>query len=140
MDADDHAPLGLAARHSGFGPWTVPLDPDDTERATRIARESTVVSLHEHAVRFPADLARIDESVRAGRGHTDYEVLSASPLDGVFDMHFDGLRDSFQERVEIRGRGPDVGIRASDVALSEFAIRVLAVGDIPGLERPGRWE
>jgi len=131
LDDGDYRTFELAEMHSGFEPWEVPLEPDEVERAERIARESTVVSLHEHAFRFPAEIDRIDEYVREGRGHTAYEFLARSNLDCVFDMGFDGLSGihskngwKFEDVIH------DWGVRTCDVAHSDFAHAVEDVEDV----------
>ncbi|PSQ39234.1 hypothetical protein BRD13_03810 [Halobacteriales archaeon SW_5_70_135] len=60
--------------------------------------EHPVVSLHEHAFRFPADTGDLREYVREGRCYTAYEALAASNLDAVFDMYLDGLSGVRTER------------------------------------------
>ncbi|PSQ19155.1 peptidase M19 [Halobacteriales archaeon QS_8_69_26] len=130
LDPEDYRTFDLAGKHAGE-PYEVPLDGAEEDRAERLARESTVVSLHEHAFRFPADVEETPEYVREGRTHTAYEHLAESPLDAVFDMHLDGLSGihtkegwKFEEMVH------DVGMRGCDLAHSEFAFQAGSVEDI----------
>jgi membrane dipeptidase len=138
LDTADYRTFELAGEHAG-DPYEVPLDDEEEARVERLVRETPVISLHEHAFRFPADLERIDEYVREGRCHTGYEFLADSPLDGVFDMHLDGLSGihskngwKYEDVID------DVGTRRCDHAHSDVAVTVEDVDDLRRAHEEGR--
>ena len=49
-----------------------------------------VISLHDHPVRFPADMEQTPEYNRTGRQHAAYAGLAASGMTVVFDNMMDG--------------------------------------------------
>ena len=54
------------------------LTPEQDERARRLLRDSLVISLHEHPVRFPLRMEETPDLYRTGRQHTAYAGLAAS--------------------------------------------------------------
>jgi membrane dipeptidase len=148
FDYLDHDRPPLADTYAAVAePSEVPLDRDEADRYERLVEEHPVVSLHEHAFRFPTDMDDLDEYVREGRCYTAYEALAESNLDCVFDMHLDGLSGIHTRRGwTYDDVVHDVAMRAGDVAHSETvdvvgsveAIRAAAeldrVGLVPALE------
>jgi len=51
-------------------PYQGGLTVSEQERADRLLQESLVISLHDHPVRFPADMADTPAYNRTGRQHT----------------------------------------------------------------------
>ena len=66
------------------------LAEDDATRAQRLLTESLVISLHDHPVRFPADMRDTPAYNRTGRQHTGFAGLAASGMTVVFDNMMDG--------------------------------------------------
>ena len=66
------------------------FDPATVARAEALLSSSVVVSLHDHPVRFPADMALTPPYNRTGRQHTAFAGLAASGLTAVFDNMMDG--------------------------------------------------
>ena len=86
-----------------------------------------MVSLHDHPVRFPADMAQTPPYNRTGRQHTAFAGLAASGLTAVFDNMMDGT-------AYVTGNTPwqwddvvtDLGMRQADIAHQD---RVIVVRD-----------
>ncbi|MDQ0641841.1 hypothetical protein QFZ46_000001, partial [Microbacterium murale] len=66
------------------------LSASEKERAERLLREETVISLHEHVQVFPDDMGELRDHIRQGREPTGYEGLAHSGLTAVFDNGMDG--------------------------------------------------
>jgi len=135
----DYADIPLADEHAGQ-PYEVPLSEAEEARAEDVAAENTVVSFHEHAFSFPADIAAdINDYVRRGRCPMPYESLANSPLDAVFDFHLDGLsyvhsKNGWQWEDIVS----DVGMRACDVMHSDYAFRAEGVDDFERAREEGK--
>ncbi|MGM0717957.1 MAG: dipeptidase [Halobacteriota archaeon] len=129
---DDYRAFTLPERHSGFDPYEIPLTDEETERAREVAADNYVVSFHEHPFYFPDDLDEdLWDYIREGRAVTAYEHLAETALDGVFDMHFDGLASIHsQHGWKWDDIVHDVSMRACDIAHSEYAISCDGVNDI----------
>jgi len=141
LDAtEDYEAFDLPAMHSGFEPYEVSLDEHELARAEKIAGEATIVSLHEHAFSFPEQIREETwEYVRQGRVFTPYEYLAESNLDGVFDMHLDGLSGIHsQEGWKWDDIVHDLGMRACDIAHQDFVVRAESVSDIRQAKNEGR--
>ena len=90
---------------------------EQVERAERLLRENITISLHDHPVRFPANMADTPAYNRTGRQHTAFEGLVASGLTVVFDNMMDGT-------ATVTGNTPwqwddvvtDLGMRQADLA------------------------
>jgi membrane dipeptidase len=112
-------------------PYEVPLDADQEERYERLVDEHPVVSLHEHAFHFPADVGELRAYVREGRAHTAYEALAESNLDCVVDMMLDGLSGVHTKRGwTYDDVVHDVAMRTGDIAHSETVDVVGTVEDV----------
>lgn len=124
----------------GGPPYEVPLTDAQESRAQDISANMTIVSAHEHPMKFvPEDPTEVFEYTREGRIVTAYEYLSHSNLDAAFDFHLDGSTRAhsksgwkFSEIVH------DLGIRASDMAHQEFVIRATSLDDIHHAHEEGR--
>lgn len=112
-----------------------------TERAARSAallRDSLVISLHDHPVRFPADMAQTPAYNRTGRQHAAYAGLRASGLTVVFDNLMDGTAC-------VTGNAPwrwndiitDLGMRQADLAHAEGFRVIRTVADIDSAYQTG---
>lgn len=93
------------------------LTAEQQARSAALLRDSLVISLHDHPVRFPADMAQTPAYNRTGRQHAAYAGLRASGLNVVFDNMMDGTAC-------VTGSAPwrwndiitDLGMRQADAA------------------------
>jgi membrane dipeptidase len=114
------------------------LTGDQQERARRLLDESLVISLHDHPVRFPADMRETPAYNRGGRQHTGFAGLAASGMTVVFDNMMDGTAC-------VTGHAPwrwddvvtDLGMRQADIAHQSDVVVVHRVADIERCHREG---
>jgi len=107
-------------------------------RSAGLLRDSLVISLHDHPVRFPADMAQTPAYNRTGRQHAAYAGLRASGLNVVFDNLMDGTAC-------VTGNAPwrwndiitDLGMRLADLAHADGFTVIRTVGDIAAAQRSG---
>lgn len=125
VDRVDRYPLGL--------------DADQRERLRRIFAENTVISLHDHPLRHPADLGEELAYVKSGRQVTGYRALARSGLTAVFDNLLGGTGPLFSmagwkyEEVVY-----DLGMRLADLAHQSYAVHARTVADIAQAKADGR--
>lgn len=118
--------------HGGFSTEVV-------ERAERLLADSVAISLHDHPVRFPADMADTPAYNRTGRQFTAFEGLAASGLTVVLDGMMDGT-------ATVTGNTPwqwddvvvDLGMRQADLAHQADVVPVRSVSDIRAAKAAGR--
>jgi membrane dipeptidase len=114
----------VPAYEGGFDAATV-------ARAEQLLAQNIVVSLHDHPVRFPADMALTPQYNRTGRQHTAFAGLASSGLTAVFDNMMDGT-------AYVTGNTPwqwddvvtDLGMRQADIAHADRVIVVRTLRDI----------
>ena len=129
----------LAPEFGRVPPYAAGLAPDQERRAAELLRDSLVISLHDHPVRFPADMEETPAYNRTGRQHAAYAGLAASGMTVVFDNMMDGTAC-------VTGNAPwrwddivtDLGMRQADLAHSREAMTVRTVADIDEARRSGR--
>jgi membrane dipeptidase len=128
------------ARESGRVPaYDGGFDPATVARAEMLLAEHVVVSLHDHPVRFPADMALTPQYNRTGRQHTAFDGLAASGLTVVFDNMMDGT-------AYVTGNTPwqwddvvtDLGMRQADIAHQDHVVVVRTLQDIQFAHATGR--
>jgi membrane dipeptidase len=108
-------------------------------RAEDLLARHVVVSLHDHPVRFPADMALTPQYNRTGRQHTAFDGLAASGLTVVFDNMMDGT-------AYVTGNTPwqwddvvtDLGMRQADIAHQDHVVVVRTLQDIQFAHATGR--
>lgn len=108
-------------------------------RAERLLAENVTVSLHDHPVLFPADMALTPQYNRTGRQHTAFRGLERSGLTVVFDNMMDGT-------AAVTGTVPwqwddiviDLGMRQADIAHQDRVAVVRSLADIDAVHRDGR--
>ena len=111
----------------------------DRQRADKLLRDSLVISLHDHPVRFPADMRDTPAYNRGGRQHTAFAGLAESGMTVVFDNMMDGTAC-------VTGHAPwrwddvitDLGMRQADIAHQVEVVVVRRVADIEQAHRDGR--
>lgn len=132
-------PFPLAPELGRVPPYDAGLTGEQRDRASALLQESLVISLHDHPVRFPADMADTPAYNRTGRQHTAYAGLAASGLTVVFDNMMDGTAC-------VTGHAPwrwddvvtDLGMRQADLAHQRQVVVVRDVADIERVHREGR--
>ena len=115
------------------------FDAATVARAEQLLSQHVVVSLHDHPVRFPADMALTPQYNRTGRQHTAFEGLAASGLTVVFDNMMDGT-------AYVTGNTPwqwddvvtDLGMRQADIAHQDHVVVVRTMQDIQFAHATGR--
>ena len=122
-------------------PWAglAGLTAGQRQRAQRLLRDSLVISLHDHPVRFPLRMEETPEYNRTGRQHAAYAGLAASGLTVVFDNMMDGTAC-------VTGNAPwrwddvitDLGMRQADLAHQDQVMVVRTMADIDEAHRSGR--
>lgn len=129
----------LEAEFDRVPPHDLGLDTEQAERAERLLRESMVISLHDHPVRFPRDVARIPEYNRTGRQHTAFVGLRRSGMTVVFDNMMDGTAC-------VTGHAPwrwddvitDLGMRQADLAHQADVIVGRTIADLERAHAEGK--
>jgi membrane dipeptidase len=115
------------------------FDAATVARAEQLIARNIVVSLHDHPVRFPADMALTPQYNRTGRQHTAFAGLAASGLTAVFDNMMDGT-------AYVTGNTPwqwddvvtDLGMRQADIAHADRIVVVRTLRDIQFAHETGR--
>jgi membrane dipeptidase len=123
LNSEDYHDFDLPPVH-GFEQHPIELSPEDEDRLESVI-EGTVISLHDHPFYFPADVhENIWDYVREGRSHWAYEAIAETPLDAVFDMHFNGLSGIHSKHGwKWDDIVHDVSMRACDLAHSDYAFQ-----------------
>ncbi len=115
------------------------LTAEQAARSAALLRDSLVISLHDHPVRFPADMAETPEYNRTGRQHAAYAGMRASGLNVIFDNMMDGTAC-------VTGNAPwrwndiitDLGMRQADLAHAPGFMVVRTAADIDEALASGR--
>ncbi len=131
-------PFPLAPEFARVPPYEAGLTSEQSDRAKRLLADSVVISLHDHPVRFPADMADTPAYNRTGRQHTAYAGLAASGMTVVFDNLMDGTAC-------VTGQAPwrwddvvtDLGMRRADLAHQQHVELVHDLADIERVHREG---
>lgn len=135
----DYRKFHLASERDRVAPFEVALTPAQADRARTLARETVMVSLHDHLGLFPDPVSDTPDLVREGRMATAFEGLSRSSWDCVFDNMMDGICQIESKRgwkwTEVLH---DLGMRLCDLAHQDFLIHCRCVDDILTAHREGR--
>ena len=115
------------------------LDEGQEARAMRLLDDSLTVSLHDHPIRLPEDMAEVHALRREGRDFLAYEGLSRSGLDVVFDGMANG-------EATITSKSAwkwddivyDLGMRLCDIHHQAFVYPALTVDDVRAAGQSGR--
>jgi len=129
----------LAPEFGRVPPYDGGFAPEVVERAERLLAENITISLHDHPVRFPSDMADTPRYNRTGRQHTAFEGLRAAGLTAVFDNMMDGTAC-------VTGNAPwqwddvvtDLGMRQADLAHQSDVVVVRTVADIEAAHAAGK--
>jgi len=120
-------------------PYDLCLEPAQALHAEQLLAENIVISLHDHPVRFPRDMAHTPAYNRTARQHTAFEGLRRSGMTCVFDNMMDGTGC-------VTGHAPwrwddvisDLGMRQADLAHQDQVSVARTVRDIYAAKRAGR--
>ena len=131
--------LELAPEFGRVPPYQAGLTEQEQQRATRLLRDSLVISLHDHPVRFPLRMEETPQYNRTGRQHAAYAGMAASGMTVVFDNMMDGTAC-------VTGNAPwrwddiitDLGMRQADLAHADGVLTVRTIADIDEAHRSGR--
>jgi len=134
----DYPEIELAPEFDRVPAYDGQLSDSDRARAGTLLDESLVISLHDHPVRFPADMRETPAYNRSGRQHTGFAGLAASGMTVVFDNMMDGTAC-------VTGHAPwrwddvvtDLGMRQADIAHQSEVTVVRRVADIEQAHRDG---
>jgi membrane dipeptidase len=129
----------LAPESGRVAPYSRPFAPEHVARAERLLAENVTISLHDHPVLFPADMADTPRYNRTGRQHTAFAGLRDSGLTVVFDNMMDGTAC-------VTGNVPwqwddvvvDLGMRQADLAHQDDVVVVRTLADIARVHAEGR--
>jgi membrane dipeptidase len=129
----------LAPESSRVPAYDGGFDAATVARAEQLLARNIVVSLHDHPVRFPADMALTPQYNRTGRQHTAFAGLASSGLTVVFDNMMDGT-------AYVTGNTPwqwddvltDLGMRQADIAHQDRVVVVRTLRDIQFAHETGR--
>jgi membrane dipeptidase len=129
----------LSSEFGSFPRFDGGLSAGEQERSDELLRHNVVISLHDHPVRFPADMRETPAYNRTGRQHTAFEGLKASGLTVVFDNMMDGT-------AIVTGNAPwrwndvitDLGMRQADIAHQDDVTVIRTLADIHNTKRLGK--
>jgi membrane dipeptidase len=139
LEAADLGDIELAPEFGRVPPYAgADLTPEQRERSRALLRDSLVISLHDHPVRFPLRMEQTPEYNRTGRQYAAYAGLEASGLTVVFDNMMDGTAC-------VTGTAPwrwndiiaDLGMRQADVAHAPGFMVIRTLADIDQAYRAG---
>jgi len=135
----DYKEFKLTVGPGRVEPYYVPLSKTEEERFEELAEKSTIISLHEHAIHFPDDMAESMDYMRYGREFTAYEALSKSGLDCVFDHLMNGMTfitsySGWKWNDVIH----DIGMKLCDINHQDMIIPCLSIQDIKDSQSNGK--
>ena len=138
LEPGDFQTFELAPEFGRVPSWDPGLSPEQRLRVDRLLSDTTIISLHDHPVRFPADMAQTPALNRTGRQHTAFAGLAESSLTAVFDNMMDGTGC-------VTGNAPwkwldivtDLGMRQADIAHQDAVSIVHTVSDIRAAKLSG---
>ena len=139
LEPGELAGFELAPEAGRVPPYTADLTPEQQHRVDRLLTDNIVISLHDHPVRFPADMAQTPAYNRTGRQHTAFRGLASSRLTVVFDNMMDGTAC-------VTGNAPwrwndiitDLGMRQADLAHQDEVEVIRTLADIHRVHAQGR--
>ncbi len=140
LEGDLGLPLDpLAPEFDRVGAFDGGFSAEEVQRAERLLSDNVTISLHDHPVRFPADMADTPAYNRTGRQHTAFEGLAAAGLTVMFDNMMDGT-------AMVTGNTPwqfddvvtDLGMRQADIAHQSHVVVIRTVNEILAAQASGK--
>lgn len=136
---EDYADFKLAKEVGRVPRYVVPLSKSEEERLSSIIEKNILISLHDHTMVMPEDIAQVFQYIREGRIATGYEGLSASCLDAVFEEMTDGISIlTSKAGWKLDDLVYELGMRYADIAHQDFIIRCERVADILEAHEDGK--
>ena len=139
LEPRDLTRFALAREIDRVPPNPISLSDDQEARVRNVLEECVLISLHEHASTFPADITESKAYTHEGRMVTAFEGLAASHWDAVFDNLMDGILNiesphgwKWTEVIH------DLGMRLCDLAHQDFVFHATSVDDIRRAHREER--
>lgn len=86
----DYKEFKLVPELNRVQPYDLGLDEEQAARTRRLIQDNLIISLHDHPVVFPDDMAQVRDYIRTARQRTGYLGLSRSGMTAVFDNLMDG--------------------------------------------------
>jgi membrane dipeptidase len=135
----DYRAFALAAETERVPLWLLPLSAERERRVEALADRCIMISLHDHAFVFPADVSTTPAYVREARIATAYQGLSRCWWDAVFDNLLDGICT-----IESKGGWKwteilhDIGLRLCDIAHQDTIVLATRVEHIRRAHAEGR--
>jgi membrane dipeptidase len=135
----DYRAFHLAKELGRVPSRAVEVAPAEEARVQQLLADHVVVSMHDHPVVAPEDIAQVVEQKRRGRDVTGFEGLAASGLDCVFDNLMDGICTvTSQAGWKWTDVLHDLGMRRCDLAHQDFVVVADGVRDIVQAHAEGR--
>jgi membrane dipeptidase len=139
LPPEDIPQFELAPELDRVPPYELGLDAGEVAAVARLLADNIVISLHDHPVRFPRDMADTPAYNRTARQHTAFEGLARSGMTAVFDNMMDGTAC-------VTGHAPwrwddivaDLGMRQADLAHQRDVVVARTVEDILEAKRTDR--
>jgi membrane dipeptidase len=109
------------------------------DRVTRLLRDETAISLHEHPKILPADVSQLRDYNRTGRNAFGFAGLARSGLTAVFDNFMNGTGCVTSEHAwKWDDVIYDIGLRLADIAKQDYVVAATSLADIREARRGGR--
>ncbi|MGC8480216.1 MAG: dipeptidase [Acidimicrobiales bacterium] len=136
---EDYEEFDLAPERDRVPPYEFGLNESERTRVEDLVARSLLISLHDHPVVFPANMADAPAYNRTGRQRTAYEGLAASKMTAIFDNMMDGTGC-------VTAKAPwkfddiviDLGMRQADLAHQDEVICATSLGSIYEAKRTGK--
>lgn len=111
-------------------PYQIDLTPEEEARAEQVAADNVVVSLHDHPVYVPKDMASDFLPYSSeGRLFTAYDALAESPLDAVFD-NIGLTKGASRNGMKMEDVLYELGTRSTDIAHQNLLVKAGSVEDV----------
>ena len=127
----DYTPIDLPEHGDQIFPQSlIPLNPEQEARVQELAKKTIMISLHDHPGLRPLRFGRdYQDYFKQGRSFIDYEALSHSYWDGMFDFMATSNPTSKKAR-KFTDIVYELGFRLCDIMHQEDVILCLKVDDI----------
>jgi len=119
--------------------YLIPLSAEEEARMLELAEKNIIVSVHDHPTFLPENLDEILWYNREGRERCNYEGLSHTYLDCIFDNLMDGTCTiSSWAGWKWNDCLTDLGYRLCDIAHQSYIIQCKTVDDIRRAHKEGK--
>jgi membrane dipeptidase len=109
------------------------------ERAARLLRDGSAISLHEHPKILPSDVGQLRDYNRTGRNAFGFAGLARSGLTAVFDNFMNGTGCVTSEHAwKWDDVIYDIGLRLADLAKQDYVVLATSLAGIEAAKRDGQ--